>query len=101
MDRTLPQRKKDLVTDQRKSEVCDKFDTMPPPWVILWGAVAFTKTFSFVKGIVVLVVEVIFGGERAACTLCDKIITVVLAGDPEGGIEEIDCNGVSKIFKHY
>jgi hypothetical protein len=72
---------------------CNTF-TMPPPWVILWGAVAFTKTFSFVKGIVSLVVAVIFGGEGAACTLCDKIITVVLAGDPEGGFEEIDCNGV-------
>ena len=47
---------------------CNSF-TMPPPWVILWGTVAFAKTFSFVKDLVFLVVEVFFGGEDAACTL--------------------------------
>ena len=68
--------------------------TMPPPWVILWGSVAFAKTFATVKDIVLLIIDVVFGGEGAMCTLCDKIITIVLAGDAEGGIDEINCEGV-------
>ena len=68
--------------------------TMPPPWVVLWGAMAFAKTFAVVKDIVLLVIDVIFGGEGAACTLCDKIITVLLSGEAEGGMDELDCTGL-------
>ena len=46
--------------------------TMPPPWVIMWGALAFAKTFASLKDMVFLVVDVMFGSEGAACTLCDK-----------------------------
>jgi len=72
---------------------CNSF-TMPPPWVILWGGVAFAKTFATVKDLVFLFVDVLFGGEGAACTLCDKIVTVLLAGDAEGGMEDLDCTGM-------
>jgi hypothetical protein len=46
--------------------------TMPPPWVIMWGALAFAKTFTSLKDVVFLVGDVMFGSEGAACTLCDK-----------------------------
>jgi len=65
--------------------------SMPPPWVILWGGVAFAKTFAVVKDLVFLFVDVIFGGEGALCTLCDRIITLLLSGDAEGGIEDMNC----------
>ena len=69
---------------------------MPPPWVILWGIMAFAKTFAAVKDIVFLAVEVIFGGEGAACTLCDKIVTILLvSGDVEAeGTRVLDCENV-------
>jgi len=65
---------------------------VPPPWVILWGVFAFAKIFNLVKEIVSLVIEIIFGAEDAACTLCDKIITVLLAGDADGGVDDIVCS---------
>ena len=42
---------------------------VPPPRVILWGVFAFAKNFNLVKEIVSLVIEIIFGGVDAACTL--------------------------------
>ena len=47
--------------------------SMPPPWVIMWGALAFAKTFASFKDMVFLAVDVMFGrSEGAACALCDN-----------------------------
>jgi hypothetical protein len=67
---------------------------MPPPWVILWGLFAFSKSFGVVKDMVLLGAEIVGGGEGAACTLCDKVVTLLLSGEAEGGMDELDCNGL-------
>ncbi|EKX46265.1 hypothetical protein GUITHDRAFT_107876 [Guillardia theta CCMP2712] len=61
---------------------------------MLWGTMAFAKTITTVKDIGMLVVDVIFKGEGAMCTLCDKVMTMMLSGEAEGGLSDIDCRAM-------
>ena len=77
-----------------KAVVAANSFVMAPPVVVLWGLFAFSKGVGVFKDVMSLVIEIVGGREGAACTLCDKVVTLLLSGEAEGGVDELDCNNL-------
>ena len=71
---------------------------MPPPWVILSIALGFSKNLQNIKDVAGLGFSIVTGnGEEAGCSLCDKLVTIVLEQVELDDMSEgggIDCPSI-------